>query len=292
MAVVRIDPSRKFTPNVGEILTLDIKIADGLGIHTIRGEVEYDNDLVSFIGGFYGNFLNAAGTPRDTGTTALIDIDDDNNPATRGGGTVASLNFRVIHKQELEFDIRNFTAEDENGIVNISEEPGVTFENPVNIDFEKLLEDADIPQTIPVVQDPTPLTENTLIPSPQDTQSTEVALTEHLLSVIEDRHELIRLYTGDDDDGQPIKWEWETNDFPLPDNYTVVSAVYVMHSGRPTEMRLQVFVEGKKVEDSMFTPSKSNRFYKGIHARGNQLKVIVSGVGEPPPISQIDIEYN
>ena len=281
MAVVRFRPSAKYTPDIGELIAIDIRITDAYGLTSVTGEVVYDDELVSFIGGYYGNFLNVGGTPRLRGDHIFIDVEDTNNPAQITGGLLATLNFTVIKKQELEFTLRNFDGEDANGRVVISEYPPAVFEDPTDIEVENLIDDINIQETIPVIQDPTVLTDTTVIPQ-----------VEHLLTESNDNYELVRLYEGDSDKGESIQWEWETNDFPLPDIYTVVSGIFVVHSGTPQKMRIQVFIEGEEVEDSMFTPTKANRFRKGLHARGNQLKVIVSGDGEPPPMAQIDIEYS
>lgn len=116
---------------------------------------------------------------------------------------------------------------------------------------------------------------------------------DHIVHVSTDASQVVRLYESASDGGRQLPWEWESNEFELADEYTIVSGIYVVHSDtNVAPVRVQVYSEGELVKDRMFTPSKRNRYRMGCHARGNQLKIIVSGTGPPPSISKIDIEYN
>lgn len=123
---------------------------------------------------------------------------------------------------------------------------------------------------------------------------------ESILYGLDQNNNLLRLYESDLDNEDPISWRWESNNLPMNDEYTTLTGIYVVHSSNAEDfvggvlpaISVRVDTEGKRGPVRTFTPDESNRYRMGMHARGNQFKVVVSGVGVPPAISKIDIEFS
>ena len=123
---------------------------------------------------------------------------------------------------------------------------------------------------------------------------------ESILYGLDSNNNLLRLYEGVVDDKEPIHWYWESNNLPMNDEYTTLTGIYVVHSsnaedfadGQLPAITVRVDVEGKRGPDRTFTPSEFNRYRLGYHARGNQFKIVIAGVGVPPSISKVDIEFS
>lgn len=284
MPLIRLDSSTSIIPDVGEYFSVDVKISGAFDVASIKGEVEYNPEHIKFPtgGGSVGTFfpVNVQGrTPYSIGDRVAIELIHDGG-IDKNGGTLVSLQFTVLSAVSTELTLRNFDVRDGDGQLRTT-----STESP-------LVLDAPPTQTT----DPTePTQSNPTLPTIEPPDSLETVVQEreeHLLEVADDGWQLVQLYESDRDNGEEFPWEWESNEFELPDSYTVVSGIYVEHSDTDIDpVRVQVFSEGEIVKDRMFTPSKRNRYRMGCHARGNQLKVIVSGTGPPPSISKIDIEF-
>ena len=123
---------------------------------------------------------------------------------------------------------------------------------------------------------------------------------ESVLYGLDANNNLLRLYESALDDEDPIPWHWESNNLPMNDEYTTLTGIYVVHSsnaedfadGVLPDVSVRVDTEGKRGTERIFKPSEFNRYRLGYHARGNQFKVVVSGVGVLPSISKVDIEFS
>ena len=104
---------------------------------------------------------------------------------------------------------------------------------------------------------------------------------------------LIELYNGDTDAPNDVTptWEWESQTITLPDISTI-TGVYINVRPPYKEINLSVLVDGAGVFGGSFTPSYPNRFLQGVYGRGTEVKVIISGTGEPPNIQNIQVEYS
>ena len=115
--------------------------------------------------------------------------------------------------------------------------------------------------------------------------------TENKLLAITNGNELVELYKGNTDKGDPIYWEWESQTITLPDISTICG-VYIKVRPPYKPVNLSVIVDGTGVFGGTFTPSYPNRFLQGVYGRGTEFKVILTGSGEPPDIQDIEVEYS
>ena len=114
---------------------------------------------------------------------------------------------------------------------------------------------------------------------------------ESILYAVRDDNQLLRLFEGDDDDGDDIEWAWESNELGFANDYTTFGELYCHHSGEPSDVNVEIEVNGSVVANRSFEPSKGNRYRFGFHGSGSLLKAKVSGVGMVPRFSLFDLEF-
>ena len=83
---------------------------------------------------------------------------------------------------------------------------------------------------------------------------------------------------------------WESN-IMNADDIVTFSALYV--NVRPPYVPIEVLIDidGETIDGGEFVPQYSNRFQYGFYGRGTELKVRLSGVGDPPAMRNIQIEF-
>lgn len=301
MANISLQTNAIVVPDRNEKVEIDVYIDDALNIESITGDITFNTDALEFLYGsyIYGSdayFNNADGkiptlsedrinieqisgtnrlVPLIQGTTLLVPITE---------GIIATLTFKVLERVDLEFSAIDFLMRGIDGnSVSPNSVSGVTIEvTSLSDDTTQIENNVDYSD----VEDP-------VIPAPVTHESfvkEETDDTYHLVQESTRQDNLLRLYESETDAGKAIGWEWESNPLTLPE-FTTLNAVYVVHSGEATSMRVRVLVKEVLRVDRNFTPSPRNRYRMGCHARGNQFRIIVSGQGQPPPISNIDIEY-
>ena len=84
---------------------------------------------------------------------------------------------------------------------------------------------------------------------------------------------------------------WKSQLFTL-DSIKTFSGIYVHTSPPFGEIHTLIEVDGETVLDDRWVPEYNNRFLRGFYARGSQIQVTLSFVGEPPSISGFEIEFS
>ena len=116
------------------------------------------------------------------------------------------------------------------------------------------------------------------------------AAAESTLYALLGNQQLVKLYEGDDDSGAEISWTWESQSFSFDDIHTF-SAIYVKTRTPFKQVRGHIIVNDVGVKDINFVPRPNNRFMSGFYGRGSEIKIILTGSGEPPIINGIEIEF-
>ena len=101
-----------------------------------------------------------------------------------------------------------------------------------------------------------------------------------VLYAIDGEDRLVSLYSGDDDGGEVFSCEWESNPMKIPYE-SVISGVHVYHDmSNKGRINVSYSMDNKDYKETSFAPSYSNRFRKGIHARGHRFKVKITDSNE------------
>ena len=115
---------------------------------------------------------------------------------------------------------------------------------------------------------------------------------ESILYGIDNDGNLYQLYESDDDAGEPVTWEIATAGISLP-NFSNVQYVYVntdQNATTPIDVELRDDVD--ILATKSFMPSQSNQFRQGFFQRANRIYTKISGEGDPPFISSMEVEFN
>ena len=113
---------------------------------------------------------------------------------------------------------------------------------------------------------------------------------ESILYAVRDDNQLIRLFEGEDDAGEPIVWAWESNELGTP-SFTNFTELFCRHSGETAEVDIAITVDGQEITGT-FSPTPANNYRFGFYARGSLLKTKVSGIGTVPRFQQFEINHS
>ena len=115
---------------------------------------------------------------------------------------------------------------------------------------------------------------------------------ESILYAVRDDNQLLRLFEGDDDDGDDIEWAWESNEIGFPSDFTTLGELYLRHNGEASEVDVEVEVDERIVATRPFEPKRNNKFRFGFHANGGTIKAKVSGTGAVPRFRGFELEFD
>lgn len=93
-------------------------------------------------------------------------------------------------------------------------------------------------------------------------------------------------------DNSELPWKWVSQEITLPDIATLCG-IYVQTAPPYKPIVGTIWVDGVAVmQEKSFTPAYANRFLQGFYGRGTRVKVQLTGVGEPPHIENVALEFN
>lgn len=115
--------------------------------------------------------------------------------------------------------------------------------------------------------------------------------SESILYGVTRDNNLVELYKGNTDGGDPIGGIWESNPVPIPSE-SVLTGVLAVHTS-PTPIELTCAVMLDDVEDPSprtFTPAKYNDFRCGTHKSGSRVSVKLSSDDGFPLLDRVQAE--
>ena len=107
--------------------------------------------------------------------------------------------------------------------------------------------------------------------------------------ILQDTYEIVQLYEGDDDNGDPIPCEFETQNIDLPYE-TNVTGVYILHTSEPQEMTVELYTDDNLTGTFTDIPQKGNNFRISTYGYGHEARVKIKTTDGIPRINAILLE--
>ena len=115
--------------------------------------------------------------------------------------------------------------------------------------------------------------------------------SESILYGLTEDDELIELYQGNTDGGDPIGGTWESNPIPIPSESTLTGVMAVHTTDPPPEITCAVTLDDiEDPEPRQFTPAKYNDFRYGTHKSGSRVSVRFSSDDGFPLLDGVQAE--